>query len=75
MAVVNVSVPSRARMAHGIGKAILYGIEYDVVNDNEVELTCSDQIKLAKMIVAFGGEILSASITKPVIVEMPRHEA
>jgi hypothetical protein len=75
MAIATIEVPSRGYMAHGIGKAILYGIEYEVLSENKVELTCADELKLAKIIVAFKGKILSAVNHKNVRVEMPRHEA
>ena len=75
MAVVVIDVPSRGHMAHGIGKAILYGIEYEVLNDSQVELTCADEMKLAKLIVMFGGKIHSAVNHKSVQVSLPRHEA
>jgi hypothetical protein len=75
MAVVVIDVPSRAYMANGIGKAILYGIEYEVISDSQVELTCADEMKLAKLIVMFKGKIVSAHNQKPVIPSLPRHEA
>jgi len=75
MAVAVISVPSRAHMANGIGKAILYGIEYEVLADNRVELTCADEMKLAKIIVQFGGKIESAVNHKAITPDLPRHEA
>jgi hypothetical protein len=61
-------------MARGIGQCILYGIEYDVINDNKVELTCADEIKLAKIIVAFSGKIISAVNHKAIMPDAPRRE-
>lgn len=75
MSVAVIQVPSRGHMANGIGKAILYGIEYEVLEGNKVELTCADDLKLAKIIVQFGGKILSAVNHKEVRVGMPKHEA
>ena len=75
MAVAVIEVPSRGHMANGIGKAILYGIEYEVLSDNQIELTCADEMKLAKIIVQFGGKILSATKVKAVRTDLPKHEA
>lgn len=75
MAVAIIEVPSRAYMARGIGQCILYGIEYDVINDNKVELTCADEIKLAKIIVAFGGKILKATTVAEITPDLPRRES
>jgi hypothetical protein len=41
----------------------------------KVELTCADEYKLAKIITAFGGKILSAVNHKEVRVDMPKYEA
>jgi hypothetical protein len=75
MAVIVLEVPSRAQMGYGIGKAIQFGVEYEVLANNEVELTCSDEIKLAKMMVAFRGKLKSAINHKNVRVDHPKHEA
>ena len=75
MAVVNISVPSRAQMGYGLGKAIQMGVEYEVINESQVELTCGDEMRLARAIVAFQGKILSAVNHKNVRVEHPKHEA
>ena len=75
MAVITLEVPSRAQMGYGLGKAIQYGVEYELLGDREIELTCADEIKLAKMIVAFQGKLKSAVNHKNVRVELPRHEA
>lgn len=75
MAVITLEVPSRAQMGYGLGKAIQYGVEYELLGDREIELTCSDEIKLAKMMVAFQGKLKSAVNHKNVRVELPRHEA
>lgn len=74
MAVIILNVPSRAQMGYGIGKAIQLGVEYEVLSDNEIELTCGDEMKLAKMMVAFRGKLKSAVNHKNVMVDMPRHE-
>ena len=75
MAVITLQVPSRAQLGYGLGKAMQYGVEYEVLSDNQIELTCSDQMKLARMIVAFQGKLIESSITKNVRVDMPKHEA
>jgi len=75
MAVITLQVPSRAQMGYGLGKAIQYGIEYEVLNESTVELTCGDEMKLAKAMVAFQGKLLSAVNHKNVRVEHPKHEA
>jgi hypothetical protein len=75
MAVITLEVPSRAQMGYGLGKAIQYGVEYDVLDPNRVELTCSDEMKLARMIVAFQGKVISSSLIKNVQVGLPKHEA
>lgn len=75
MAVITLSVPSRAQMGYGIGKAIQFGVEYEVVDANTIELNSGDEMKLAKMMVAFQGTLKSAESHKNVRVEHPRHEA
>ena len=75
MSVLTLKVPSKAQMGYGLGKAIQYGVEYEVLNDLQVELTCGDEIKLAKMKVAFQGDIVSFVTQKNVRVEHPKHEA
>ena len=73
MSVAIIKVPNKARMANGISKALTAGIEYEMLGDMKVEITCADDYKLAKIITAFGGEILSASRVAPVIPAKPRH--
>jgi hypothetical protein len=75
MAVITLEVPTRAQMGYGIGKAIQLGVEYEVLSDSQIELTCGDEMKLAKMMVAFQGKLKSAVNHKNVMVDMPRHEA
>lgn len=75
MAVITLEVPSVAQMGYGLGKAIQYGVEYEVLDQNTVELTCSDEMKLASMMVAFRGKLISSSLSKNVRVELPKHEA
>jgi hypothetical protein len=74
MAVAVISVPSRPHMTNGLSKCIMYGIEYEIIDANTVELTCADEMKLAKIIVQFGGKILSATHQKAVKVNLPRHD-
>ena len=75
MAVITLEVPSRAQMGYGLGKAIQYGVEYEILNDSQVELSSGDEIKLAKMMVAFQGKLVSAVNHKNVRVDLPKHEA
>jgi hypothetical protein len=75
MAVAIVEVPSKARMSNGLSKCLNYGIEYEMLENMQVEITCADEIKLAKIIAAFGGKILSAVNHKEVRVGMPKYEA
>jgi hypothetical protein len=74
MAVAIIKVPSDARMANGLSKCLMAGIEYEMLEDMKVEITCADEMKLAKIITAFGGKILSASLTKAVNPSLPRRE-
>ena len=74
MAVATIEVPTRGQMANGIGKAILYGVEYEVLDSNKVELTCADEMKLAKIIVQFGGKILNATNVAEITPELSRRE-
>lgn len=75
MAVITLEVPSVAQMGYGLGKAMQYGVEYEVLDQNTVELSCSDEMKLASMMVAFRGKLISSSLTKNVRVDLPKHEA
>ena len=75
MAVITLEVPSRAQMGYGLGKAIQYGVEYVVLNDRQIELSSGDEMKLAKMMVAFQGKLVSSNIQKNVRVDLPKHEA
>ena len=75
MAVITLEVPSRAQMGYGLGKAIQFGVEYEVINDNLIELTSGDEMKLAKMMVAFQGKLVSKVTQKNVRTDLPKHEA
>jgi hypothetical protein len=75
MAVITLEVPSKAQMGYGIGKAIQYGVEYEVINDKQIELTSADEMRLAKMVVAFNANVLEFNNRKFVQVEHPKHEA
>jgi hypothetical protein len=74
MSVITLQVPSRAQMGYGLGKAMQFGVEYEVLGDNLVELTSADEMRLAKMIVAFQGKVVETSTTKPVQVSLPKPE-
>ena len=75
MAVITLQVPSKAQMGYGLGKAMQYGVEYEVLDGLQVELTSSDELRLATMMVAFQGKLIQSSIKKNVRVDMPKHEA
>jgi len=75
MAVAIIEVPSKARMANGLSKCLTAGIEYEMLENMQVEITCADEMKLARIIAAFGGKILSAVNHKEVRVGMPKYEA
>jgi len=75
MAVALIQVPSDARMANGISKCLTAGIEYEMAGDMKVEITCADEMKLARIITAFQGKILGAWLVKPVTPNLPRHES
>jgi len=72
--IVKLQVPNPAQMGYGLGKCIQYGVEYNVINDLQVELTCADEIKLTKMCVAFQGKVLNVSQTVPVSGDLPKYE-
>jgi hypothetical protein len=72
--IVKLQVPNNAQMGYGLGKCIQYGIEYNVLDNLEVELTGTDEIKLTKMCVAFQGKVLEVSKTKPTLGDLPKHE-
>ena len=72
--VITLQVPTKAQMGYGLGKCIQYGVEYNVLNDLQVELTSADEIKLTKMAVAFQGKLLDVKQTKYVSGDVPKHE-
>jgi hypothetical protein len=74
MAVITLQVPNPAQMGYGLGKAMQYGVEYEVLNDLQIELTSADEMKLAKMMVAFQGKLVSSSITKQVSGDVPKYK-
>ena len=75
MSVATIKVPSRSAMASGIGKAILYGIEYEMLPNMQVEITCADDVKLDKLIGIFQGEVVSKVTQKAIRPDLPKHEA
>ena len=72
MAVITLKVPSKAQMGYGLGKAIQYGVEYEIISDSIIELSSGDNMRLAKMMVAFQGELIGSSTQKNVKVDLPR---
>ena len=75
MAVITLEVPSKAQMGYGIGKAIQFGVEYEVLSDKLIELTSGDEARLDRLAAAFGGGIVSKVTMKYVQTELPKHEA
>ena len=75
MAVITLQVPSKAQMGYGLCKAMPFGVEYEVLDNLQVELTSGDEMKLAKMMVAFQGQLLGSTIQKNVRVDHPKHQA
>jgi hypothetical protein len=75
MAVITLQVPNQSQMGYGLGKAIQYGVEYEVKDNLQVELTSADEVRLAKMMVAFQGKLVSSNIQRNVRVDLPKHEA
>jgi hypothetical protein len=74
MAIAVIEVPSKARMANGLSKCLTAGVEYEMLEGMTIEITCADEYKLAKIITAFGGKILSARHQQAVVPSLPRHE-
>ena len=72
--IVKLQVPNPAQMGYGLGKCIQYGVEYNVLDNLQVELTSADEIKLTKMCVAFMGKVLNVSQTEYVSGDLPKHE-
>lgn len=72
--VITLQVPSKAQMGYGLGKCIQYGVEYDVLDNLQVQLTSSDEIKLTKMAVAFRGKVLDVKQTEYVSGDIPKFE-
>jgi hypothetical protein len=61
-------------MGYGLGKAMQYGVEYEVHDNLQVTLTSADEIKLTKMCVAFQGKVLNVSQTEYVAGDLPKYE-
>jgi hypothetical protein len=72
--VITLQVPTKAQMGYGLGKCIQYGVEYDVLDNLQVQLTSADEIKLTKMAVAFQGKLLDVRQTEYVSVDLPKYE-
>ena len=75
MAIATIQVPSKPHMSNGLSKCLTYGIEYEMLPNMQVELTCADETRLAKIIAAFGGSVISATTRKEILPDLPRHEA
>ena len=72
--IVKLQVPNNAQMGYGLGKCMQYGVEYNVLENLQVELTSADEIKLTKMCVAFQGKVLGVSKTSYVSGDLPKYE-
>ena len=72
--VITLEVPNNAQMGYGIGKCIQYGVEYNILNHNQIELTSADEIKLTKMAVAFRGKLLNVNKVVAVSGDIPKRE-
>lgn len=75
MSVIVLEVPSRARMGYGIGEAVKHGVEFELLNDTQIELTSGDELRLERMVKAFQGRVVSEVTMKYVQTDLPRHEA
>jgi len=72
--IVKLQVPNNAQMGYGLGKAMQYGVEYSVLDNLQVELTCTDEVRLTKLCVAFQGKVLDVSTIQPVSGDVPKYE-
>jgi hypothetical protein len=72
--VVTLQVPNPAQMGYGLGKCMQFGVEYEVLDNLQVQLTSADEIKLTKMCVAFQGKLLNVSKTTYVPGDLPKYE-
>ena len=72
--IVKLQVPNPAQMGYGLGKAMQFGVEYEVHDNLQVTLTSADEIKLTKICVAFQGKVLDVSKTEYVSGDLPKYE-
>ena len=72
--IVKLQVPNPAQMGYGLGKAMQFGVEYEVHDNLQVTLTSADEIKLTKICVAFQGKVLDVSKTTTVSGDLPKYE-
>jgi hypothetical protein len=72
--VITLQVPTKAQMGYGLGKCIQYGVEYEVLDNLQVQLTSADEMKLTKMAVAFQGKLLDKKQTEYVSGDLPKYE-
>lgn len=72
--IVKLQVPNPAQMGYGLGKAMQFGVEYEVHDNLQVTLTSADEIKLTKICVAFQGKVLDISKTTAVSGDLPKYE-
>jgi hypothetical protein len=72
--IVKLQVPNPAQMGYGLGKAMQFGVEYEVHDNLQVTLTSADEIKLTKICVAFQGKVLNVSQTEYVSGDLPKYE-
>jgi hypothetical protein len=72
--IVKLQVPNPAQMGYGLGKAMQFGVEYEVHDNLQVTLTSADEIKLTKICVAFQGKVLNVSKTEYISGDLPKYE-
>jgi hypothetical protein len=72
--IVKLQVPNPAQMGYGLGKAMQFGVEYEVHDNLQVTLTSADEIKLTKICVAFQGKVLDVKQTQYVSGDLPKYE-
>ena len=49
-------------MGRGIFEAIKFGVEYEILDDNTVEITCANDYKNELVLNAFNGQVIRQSL-------------
>jgi hypothetical protein len=60
--VTTVKVNSRKQMGRGIFEAIKFGVEYEILDDNTVEITCANDYKNELVLNAFNGQVVRQAL-------------